>query len=158
MIYIFDLDGTLSLTDHRQHFVRPPATGLTAEERGVWSPDWGAFFEACDKDPVNIPVARIANLVYAACERSTKDEMWIVSGRSDQVKVKTMHWLDDHGIQFHQLIMRKEGDHSPDDELKRSWIYPVHNQVAVVFDDRDKVVAMWRRMGIPCFQVAPGDF
>jgi hypothetical protein len=23
---------------------------------------------------------------------------------------------------------------------------------------RDKVVAMWRSMGVPCFQVAPGDF
>jgi hypothetical protein len=26
------------------------------------------------------------------------------------------------------------------------------------FDDRDKVVKMWRDNGIICFQVAPGDF
>ena len=27
-----------------------------------------------------------------------------------------------------------------------------------VYDDRDKVVAMWRRNGVACFQVAEGDF
>jgi len=28
----------------------------------------------------------------------------------------------------------------------------------MVFDDRDKVVNMWRENGIPCLQVAPGNF
>jgi len=28
----------------------------------------------------------------------------------------------------------------------------------MVFDDRDQVVEMWRANGIPCFQVAPGNF
>jgi hypothetical protein len=28
----------------------------------------------------------------------------------------------------------------------------------LIFDDRDRVVAMWRSLGIPCFQVAKGDF
>ena len=28
----------------------------------------------------------------------------------------------------------------------------------LAFDDRDRVVAMWREEGVPCFQVAPGDF
>lgn len=31
-------------------------------------------------------------------------------------------------------------------------------RIAMVFDDRDKVVAMWRRQGLTCLQVAPGDF
>ena len=30
--------------------------------------------------------------------------------------------------------------------------------VKFVLDDRDQVVEMWRDMGLPCFQVAPGDF
>lgn len=28
----------------------------------------------------------------------------------------------------------------------------------MAFDDRDRVVKMWRDAGIPCAQVAPGDF
>jgi hypothetical protein len=28
----------------------------------------------------------------------------------------------------------------------------------LVFEDRDRVVKMWRSMGIKCLQVEPGDF
>ena len=31
-------------------------------------------------------------------------------------------------------------------------------RLIAVFEDRDRVVAMWRDAGVPCFQVAPGDF
>ena len=31
-------------------------------------------------------------------------------------------------------------------------------RVLCAYDDRDKVVAAWRAAGVPCFQVAPGDF
>jgi hypothetical protein len=50
----------------------------------------------------------------------------------------------------------------PDDELKESWLNNPEiidkNRVVAVFDDRDKVVKMWRKNGIPCFQVAEGNF
>ena len=32
------------------------------------------------------------------------------------------------------------------------------NDVFLVVDDRDKVVKMWRDLGLNTFQVAPGDF
>jgi hypothetical protein len=32
------------------------------------------------------------------------------------------------------------------------------DRILCVFDDRQKVVDMWRDNGIDCFQVAPGDF
>ena len=57
--------------------------------------------------------------------------------------------------------MRKENDYSPDNELKESWLKEQLGKgikIHGVFDDRDKVVAMWRRYGITCFQVASGDF
>jgi hypothetical protein len=31
-------------------------------------------------------------------------------------------------------------------------------EIMCVFDDRDKVVKMWRENGISCFQVNYGDF
>ena len=58
--------------------------------------------------------------------------------------------------------MRREGDYTPDDELKASWYGDLNlvdrERLVGVFDDRDKVVAMWRSKGVACFQVAPGDF
>lgn len=32
------------------------------------------------------------------------------------------------------------------------------DRLVAVFDDRARVVRMWRKAGITCFQVAPGDF
>ncbi|WGN90708.1 PseT-like polynucleotide kinase phosphatase [Burkholderia phage vB_BglM_WTB] len=58
--------------------------------------------------------------------------------------------------------MRPHGDTTPDDQLKRKWLHslsPVDRaRLIAVFDDRQKVVDMWRSEGVPCFQVAPGDF
>jgi hypothetical protein len=57
--------------------------------------------------------------------------------------------------------MRKEKDNRPDEVVKEE-LY--HNQISpfykveAVFDDRNKVVAMWRRLGLTVFQVADGDF
>ena len=58
--------------------------------------------------------------------------------------------------------MRTDGDYTPDDELKEFWLNKLNgggfSRLVAVFDDRNKVVAMWRRHGVRCFQVAPGDF
>jgi len=54
--------------------------------------------------------------------------------------------------------MRKEGDMTPDTQLKKSWLDACPQKPIMCFDDRDSVVAMWRANGIPCLQVAPGNF
>jgi hypothetical protein len=57
--------------------------------------------------------------------------------------------------------MRTEGDHRSDDIVKKEIyekrIAPWYDVVAV-FDDRDKVVKMWRDLGLLCCQVYYGDF
>ena len=49
----------------------------------------------------------------------------------------------------------------PDDELKKRWLdqlFTNTEDILCVFDDRDKVVKMWRDSGLTCFQVAEGNF
>ena len=51
----------------------------------------------------------------------------------------------------------------PDNELKRKWFDDLigeddKDQVLCVFDDRQKVVDMWRELGLTCMQVDKGDF
>lgn len=59
------------------------------------------------------------------------------------------------------VIMRKKGDYTPDDQLKESWIadygWEPRNTLCV-FDDRKRIVDMWRRNGFTTYQVADGDF
>ena len=51
----------------------------------------------------------------------------------------------------------------PDDKLKQQWLDTLFpgdkkNDIVCVFDDRYKVVKMWRENGLDCFQVAEGNF
>jgi len=58
--------------------------------------------------------------------------------------------------------MRRSGDFTPDDVLKKQWLDSMlpedRERLVCVFDDRDRVVKMWRDNGVTCLQVAPGEF
>lgn len=143
--YVFDLDGTLALVDHR----RPALSG----ER----PDWHSFNKASLLDPPNYAVVQVAQALFDSAQGY---ELWITSGRSDSVELETRGWLKKYKVPFHRLLMRSAADNRADSELKREWAvqYNFVETVIGVFDDRNSVVDMWRELGIPCFQVAPGDF
>ena len=56
--------------------------------------------------------------------------------------------------------MRPERNFRPDEPLKLEWLNNMDwkDNVEAVFDDRDKVVNMWRENGLTCMQVAYGNF
>lgn len=150
-LYIFDLDGTLADCSHRKHFLdyHDDATR------------WRRFYAACDLDSPIAPV--IATL--EALRRFA--DVWIFSGRSDEVRDKTVEWLTKHtSFMTHDLetalMMRQAGDVRSDDIVKLEWLNGMlqddRTRLVAAFDDRDRVVHMWRNAGVPCFQVAPGDF
>ena len=141
-VLIFDLDGTLALCDHRRHFVEGK------------DKDWNAFYEACDEDLPN------KHLISILKSFESKYQIAILSGRSSQVREKTERWLKEHEIFPDILLMRSADDYTPDDVLKKSWLDQYFNKekVVAVFDDRKKVVDMWRREGLLCLQVAEGNF
>lgn len=152
-LYIFDLDGTLALIDHRRHFV----------ERPSYEQDWASFYEACDKDLPNRPVLCVMETLLLAGA-----DIWIFSGRSDEVRDKTIDWLAAHTsfsryrLEGPMLTMRRKGDFTADTLLKASWYLDMlqedRERLVAVFDDRKKVVDMWRSYGVACFQVADGAF
>lgn len=149
-LVIFDLDGTLALIEHR----RPLVEGPPGER------NWPAFFAACVDDAPNWPVIA-AFLAHLAAGH----EVLIVSGRSDEVRAQTEEWISKHVLkgcgQGWGPIMRPAGDFTPDDQLKLRWLNDGtidRERVLCAYDDRDRVVEMWRGQGIACFQVAPGGF
>jgi hypothetical protein len=152
-LYIFDLDGTIALATQRQHLL----DNKEDPQR------WDKFYEACHMDLPNPSIVATLNILRLAAD------IWIFSGRSDQVRGKTVDWL----LRYTELDpillrdgavlrMRPQGDFTADDELKRSWVMAMHSfdraRLVAAFDDRDRVVTMWRALNVPCFQVAPGDF
>ena len=138
-----------------------------------FDPDWKAFYEACEQDKPILPVFSFFNTI----RQYTDVQIW--SGRCESVREKTIHWfMNKVPIRPHYwneeswnyvLKMRPIGDNTPDDQLKERWLdeylsLPTMdtvggdiNNVEFVFDDRPKVVRMWRRRGIFVFNCAQHD-
>jgi FMN phosphatase YigB (HAD superfamily) len=149
---IFDLDGTLAdITKRRE---------MSTKENGKI--DWDVFFEPNNIwfDLPNEPVITMAQLL------SERHRIVIFSGRSKATKDETKRWLKKFDVPFDVLKMRPTSNDwkfMPDDELKQHWLDTLfpddkRKDILCVFDDRQKVVDMWRRNGVTCFQVDNGNF
>ncbi len=94
-------------------------------------------------------------------EETPPNYVIIVSGREDSCKTETYQWLQDNLIPFDELHMRKADDSRDDRIVKKeiydTWIKNRYN-VRFVLDDRDRVVEMWRSLGLKVLQVGEGDF
>lgn len=147
---IFDLDGTIALNDHRQHFLKQEP------------PNWDEFFLASKNDKPNEPVITMMLALATMFQHGRyPDEalIYIFSGRSDIAEDITREWLSRYGVPYDSLKMRKDGDYTPDDQLKKQWLNKLGvENILFCVDDRQKVVDMWRNQGLTVFQVAPGNF
>ena len=145
-IVIFDLDGTLANIDKRRKL---------STKNGKMN--WNVFFNPnnIDLDTPNQAVINMANILY-----SQDYIIYILSGRSDKTHDATIAWLDKHNVNYDLLQMRPQGLlYKPDNDLKQDWLNVIKKDtVAMVFDDRNQVVDMWRKNGLTTFQVADGDF
>lgn len=82
--------------------------------------------------------------------------MW--TGRSDEAREATERWLAHQGLHGVRVRMRSAGDHRSDVDVKSEWLAAEAVRPSLVFEDRARVVAMWRSHGIICAQVDEGDF
>ena len=139
--YIVDVDGTVAL--------RKTNPG----SRGPY--DWSRV----DEDVPNLPVI---DILKALKTQDPYTQFLFTSGRSEVCFRETTAWLRRHGLPVDTLFMRPLGDGRPDQELK-AWIYresiAPYFRVLAVFDDRAKVVDMWRyEFDLTVLQVAEGNF
>ena len=168
---IFDLDGTLAIIEKRRIKAGSP-TGKTPTPSKM---DWGIFFDGknIELDEPNYPVISMAQMYY---EKGF--HIVIFSGRNDRSYKETQQWLEKYEVPYHTLVSRPdkfqddsypiaEGNpatpemrHMPDEVLKKAMTeeFVDINDVFMCVDDRQKVVDMWRSLGLTCFQVAPGNF
>lgn len=130
-----DIDGTLALMG----------------DRGPYD------FTRCGEDELNESVRRALRSFRLA------NDDWIVllSGRGEEYRPQTEKWLAAHEVPYDELWMRPAGDTRRDDIVKAE-LFDAHLRrqynVRVSLDDRDRVVALWRRMGLPTWQVNYGNF
>jgi hypothetical protein len=142
---VFDIDGTLANVDHRRSFVATKPK------------NWKAWNAGLVRDTPHAHIVYLNRIIAASGEF----KIIVCSGRGEEVRPQTEAWLKHHDVNFEKLYMRREKDFRKDfivkeellDQMIRDGYVPY-----IVFDDRESVVQMWRRRGIPCLQVAKGDF
>lgn len=139
---IVDLDGTVALCE------------------GVRSP---YDYSKVRLDNPNLPVIR--HIQDEAYKLDTK--ILFVSGRlarlgaSDPVYYDTEEWLFEHAKVPIEILSMRDRD-GVDDTIIKLEIFnrDIRDKYNVKYclDDRNRVVKMWRSLGLLCFQVAEGDF
>jgi hypothetical protein len=157
LIAVFDIDGVLANCDAR---VEKYLTGPVS--RGE-KKDWVGFF-AYDNMLADRPI--VAMLVVMERLANTGVEVMLWTGRPEMTRRATLAWLERHtSLRFLRLggdlWMRPDGDRCDDDFLKarylnRSWFEG--RKPDIVFEDRARIVKMYREHGILCCQTADGNF
>lgn len=141
MLVVFDIDGTLANIEHRLAFVRSKPK------------NWKAFDAGIPNDLVNPHVAEVfwsmANVNH---------EIILASGRNERNRDATVKWLRENNlVGWQKLYMRKADDFRSDDIVKREILDEIvadyGRKPDMVFDDRPRVVRMWREAGVFVFNV-----
>lgn len=128
---IVDIDGTLAHMDGKR---KPFDWKLVGGD----SPDWNIL------DTVD-------------AHYSNGKKVIILSGRDSVCRAETEKWLHNHGVAYHELFMRSEGDNRKDTEIKKELFdnhIKYNYNVTLCIDDRPCMVDMWNDLGIKTWACA----
>ncbi|MFI0981079.1 hypothetical protein ACH4SP_29240 [Streptomyces sp. NPDC021093] len=116
---VFDLDGTLADSAHRQRFLeRRPR-------------DWNAFFAAAPQDPP------LAEGVALALSSARECEVVYLTGRPEKCRRDTVAWLAAQGLPEGRMWMRRDNDRRPARQTKMEVLGRLarDREVRVLVDD-----------------------
>jgi phosphoglycolate phosphatase-like HAD superfamily hydrolase len=141
-LVIFDIDGTLADVSERVHHINKKPK------------NWDAFTAGMAQDKAIHSMVRLCNILHAAGLR-----IILCSGRHEKNRLETMEWLARQGVQYHELLLRKDEDYRADATVKREILKGLEkDKILFVVEDRSRVVKMWRSEGLTCLQCAPGEY
>ena len=136
-MHIFDLEGTLSNSKHREHLV----------------PDWDKFHELFPKDD---PIVETCNLFRLLCKSS---KVIIVTGMMEKHRGMAEHWLNSNRLFPSAMLMRGDQDLSPSPEYKLNIISAMQSSldIEMVYDDREDIISTLLINNIPAIRVNNGQ-
>ena len=147
-IFCFDIDGTVANCEWRQHHLRQKPR------------DWKSFKDGTHHDSTHDDIIWLLKLF--ANEGHT---ILFVTARSESERADTVWWFNNVAKitdqQYDQLYMRADNDHRDDSIVKQEILQRIRSEWGepfMVFEDRARVVQMWRDNGIRCMHVEPGEF
>ena len=149
-VVLCDLDGTICDVMHRLGYVKNG------------NKDWKSFFEAMDDDTLRVEVIEQVMAVM----KQENAHLIFISARPEKYRERTMNWFVKQAFElghtfpsFVTLLMRPDGDSREDSIVKKEMYnkYLKNLDVVRVFDDRPRVIRMWREMGLEVTDVGSGE-
>jgi FMN phosphatase YigB (HAD superfamily) len=138
---IFDLDGTLADCEHRRHFIATKPK------------NWKAFFAGI---PGDTPIKAIVN----SCKLLKEDvHVTIVTARPKTCESDTLLWLAANDIEFNEIYFREANDFRDDAIVKSEILDTIlakGYEPELVYDDRPKVIRMWKSRGLTVIDCGKG--
>lgn len=138
---IVDIDGTLCNLEHRLHHISNKPK------------NWQKFYESMHLDKPKedvISIIRTLDAYYTVL---------FLTGRPEKYRAQTLNWLKNNVLNYvedSELFMRQTNDSRQDNIIKKEiyekQIAPKY-EVTAIFEDRTRVVDMWRKLKLTCFQV-----
>lgn len=130
---ILDLDGTLADCSHRMHYIETSPK------------DWKTFFAYCYDDPIIEPVYELI--------KSLKSDYKIVitTSRPESNRYLSNLWLEEKGIKYDMLLMRKTNDFRKSPIIKSEMVDFIIEKgyiPKIAFEDREDCVEMFINRGI----------
>jgi len=144
-IVIFDLDGTVIDSSHR-HLSKPDG-----------SIDLAHWIENCTAEKIGadklLPLARSMRNIYASGAH-------VIVCTARVMSEHDLAFLDRHGLKYHAMLSRFEGDTRADADMKvdKLWAYlcergfsSIKEAGCIMFDDNLKVLAEMSKQGVLAF-------
>ena len=142
---IFDVDGTIADVEHRRHLVN-------GENK-----DWSSFRTETVNDT---PVQWVCDIAKRYIAQG--DEVAFFSARNESEREITERQISEWIGDGHKGVFLRPNDSYEPDEIFKAELADkfeeMGGKIDLVFDDRNKVVDMWRQRGTTVVQVADGDF
>ena len=84
-----------------------------------------------------------------------KNNIVVLTARSDKDRDEVSGWLKKHDIKPDKLAMRPQGDTEPDVDVKKDLLKDVSRQFKVkkAYDDKSRNVKMYKKQGIKAKKV-----
>ena len=144
-VVIFDVDGTLANCDHRLHYIRPVSRsdGKRVTKR----------FDLFEKAiPGDVPIDAVCD-IYRYFVADPNVTVILLTGRNDSARNNTIAWFTHYDLDgYDELIMKPTKNSFMPDTIQKGfaldYIIEKYGVPAIVFEDRARVVAMWKERGI----------
>ena len=150
ILVIFDVDGTIADCEHRLHHIQKTDPAGKRQKRRF------DLFEA--EIPYDQPIMEVVN-IYKRMVADPNVAVVLLTGRNEKSRDLTEKWLSDHDLDGYDGLYMKPRKQAtiPDTKQKKAQYAQIVEdfgmEASMVFEDRGRVVTMWREMGVFCVDV-----